>query len=206
MERYYSWEYLKSRDFIRLVTLLPGTEDKPLHVELHTYHLDRAPPFDALSYVWELGAGLDDFVICGGYETIVSSFICHILRFLRHARPLRPLWIHTISIDQRKTSEYGVSPGSLSHIYQAAVRTLCCVLHENIQPLRDLISHTRKLRLYQRAGSYISQGRDIFSSNLKIAESDLQDFQDSLNQDQYLFDKNKVEKFLQQPYFNRSVS
>lgn len=71
--RPYVYQPLESQDQFRLVKLLPGTEDEPLHVELHTYHLDKAPSFDVLSYLMVLRLHEPKSgVLCGEHEFLVN--------------------------------------------------------------------------------------------------------------------------------------
>jgi hypothetical protein len=198
----YVYQPFESPDLFRLVKLLPGTEDEPLHIELRTYHLDNAPAFDTLSHVWGR-KGVNHHVICGGCELAVMPNLYHTLRSLRHARASRLLWIDAISINQQDENERKSTIQVVRQIYQLASRTLCCITHGNIRSLKDFINYTQSLSHYQRAVTHLSQAKDIFRSASKITYQDLQDFEDSVAQKQIGFDKSGVDELLQHPYFCR---
>lgn len=200
MGRPYIYQPFESPGLFRLVKLLPGTEE-PLHVELHTYHLDKAPPFEVLSFA--MGSSTPKSgVICGEYEFQVVPNLYHTLRSLRDARASRLLWIADLSVNQ-SNSEDETHLIRISQIRQTATRTLFCVTHDNIQSLKDFITYTQQLDQYRRAESHLSQAKDIFRSTSKITYQDLQEFEESVAQTQHGFDTSGVDELLQQPIFDR---
>jgi hypothetical protein len=199
MGRPYIYQPLESPDQFRLVELLPGTEDEPLHVELHTYHLNEAPPFDSLSYRQE-SDGPRDIVICGEYEFLVKPDLYHIIQSLRCGRASRWLWIKDISVNMSDFLEGFNSNESIVH--RAAVRNLVCITHTNIQFLKDFIKDTQQLDLYRRAESHLSHAKSIFRSTLKITHQDLQKFE-SVAQTQRSFDTSGVDELLKRKIFDR---
>jgi hypothetical protein len=200
MGRPYIHQPFESPGLFRLVKLLPGTEDEPLHVELHTYHLDKAPPFDALSYIrGPVNPRIK--VICGEYDFRVVPNLYHILQSLRCTRASRLLYIAAISVNRQDTLERDDFIDMLGPIHRAAVRTLVCITHENIQSLKDFIKYTQQLNQYRRAESHFCQARDIFRSTSKITYQDLQEFEESVAQMQHGFDTSGVDELLKQPFF-----
>ena len=198
----YVYQPLVSPDQVRLVKLLPGTEDEPLQLELHTYLLAEAPPFDALTYN-RRSRKPDCNVICDGCELPVVPETYHILRSLRCARASRLLWTDHISMNQNDWNERTSYIQMLGQINHTAVRTLVCVPHDNIQSLKDFVKYTQQLDQYRRAEMHFSQAKDIFRSASRITYQDLQEFEESVPQTKHGFDTSGVKELLENPLFSR---
>jgi hypothetical protein len=200
----YVYQHFESPGLFRLVELLSGTENEPLHIELHTYHLDKAPPFDALfvafSYI-PYSSEPDSRVICGGYEFRVRTNLYDILQSLRCARGSRLLWIDAISINQQDHDER--YPSTDMMVYRAAVRTLVCITDVNIQSLKDFVKYTQQQKQYRKAELHLSQATDIFRSTSKITHQDLGEYEESVAQTQHSFDTSGVDELLKRKIFTR---
>lgn len=196
----YVYQPLESPDQFRLVKLLPGIEDEPLHVELHTYHLDKAPSFDALSLFPEF-YGLKDSVNYGEYKILVGPKLYHILGSLRCTQASRLLWIGSISVNLGDGGERSGLEQMMGQFYRAAVRTLVCITHDNIQSLKNFMKYTQRLNHYRRAESHLSDGKDVFRSTSKITYQDLQEFEESVIRAQHGLDTSGVDELLKQPSF-----
>ena len=200
MGRPYVYQPLESPDHFRFVELLPGTKDEPIRIELHAYHLDEAPPFDALSYMGQPPEP-DINVICGEYEHSVGPNLYHILRSLRCAEVSRLLWESTISIYPQNRLEIVHLNRTTGRMHQAAVRTLVCLAHDNIQSLKDFIKYTQRLNQYRIAESHLSQAKDVFRSKSKITYQDLQEFEESVIRTQHGLATSGADELLKQPFF-----
>lgn len=106
---------------IRVLTLQPSRHvESDITCDLNELRLDEyTSTFEALSYVW--GVRKDGFqVVCQGKLLSVTETCLQALRYLRHKRKPRQLWVDAICIDQTSKTERGHQVGLMGEIYDVA--------------------------------------------------------------------------------------
>src|SRR5216117_2955638 len=78
----FLYEALPNSEAIRLLELLPGTEDEPLICHFHVYPIAIAPMYEAISYVWGDPQNTAH-VIANGRTVTVTSNLGDALRRIR---------------------------------------------------------------------------------------------------------------------------
>ncbi|KAF9739538.1 heterokaryon incompatibility protein [Paraphaeosphaeria minitans] len=94
-----------SLDEIRLLRLLPGSDEDRLRCTLSIVSLDDRPHYEALSYVW--GDDLEDTfpISLGGHTVQIRRNLHSALRGIRYLDCERILWIDALCIDQENVEE-----------------------------------------------------------------------------------------------------
>jgi hypothetical protein len=100
----------KEYQHIRLLTLLPGSCPKPIHITLNTAELstEHVPKFEALSYTWGSTRDPADILIVDKGEYFVLSITQNLyvaLKDLRYQSEPRVLWVDSICINQEDIAE-----------------------------------------------------------------------------------------------------
>ncbi|KAH9217518.1 heterokaryon incompatibility protein-domain-containing protein, partial [Leptodontidium sp. 2 PMI_412] len=111
---------------IRLVILLPGPFDAPVHALLQTTSFtgDSVPQYEALSYTW--GSADDPKTIRVGNAPFdrtvleVTSNLAKALPYLRHASVRRTLWIDAICVNQQDLQERSSQVKRMPDLYSKA--------------------------------------------------------------------------------------
>lgn len=102
---------------IRLLHLLPGTQDDTIRCAVRVVSLDEAPAYEALSYVW--GERVGEVEIQVGDQIISITRNLHAgLRRLRHPSQERALWIDQLCINQENMKEKAAQVALMRDIYQ----------------------------------------------------------------------------------------
>lgn len=105
---------------IRVAHLYPAkTKQAPLRCSLEEVILPNSPPFEALSYVWG-DATITHLIEVDGQSFRVSQNLHDALRYLRHPRRARTLWIDAICINQDDVAEKSIQIPLMAHIYDTA--------------------------------------------------------------------------------------
>ncbi|KAI1325984.1 heterokaryon incompatibility protein-domain-containing protein [Xylariaceae sp. FL0255] len=123
----HGYRYSSSLDcsHIRLLHVLPGSDESPLECRLDVYNLDggNAIAAEALSYVW--GKPIFDKIInVDGMTFSVTSHLHDILTSLRQCDTPRVLWIDAICINQSNKGEKVKQVRLMRDIYSRAQRTI----------------------------------------------------------------------------------
>ena len=115
---------LPSSDFIRLVRIDPGDDQRDLiRLSICQTRLQNAPKFEALSYEW--GTHMcDKPVLCDGQELQVKTNLGAALKHLRLADESRWMWIDAICINQGNIPERSQQVSMMCDIYARASRVL----------------------------------------------------------------------------------
>lgn len=108
---------------IRILQLLPGSEDDPIRGTLHTILLTETSDYEALSYNW------GDPQVCraievDGMEKDVTENLFNALRRLRLTKKERCLWVDAICINQDDDTEKSHQVNLMSKIYSWTARAL----------------------------------------------------------------------------------
>lgn len=122
---------LETQD-IRLLTIL-SAEGEDVVCRLDTYPCWLAPDYDALSYCW----GEDEettSIVCNESKLEIRKNLCNTLQYLLkdRPRPIRPLWIDAICLNQSDDDEKAAQVPRMGELYKAATRTLVW-LGENVE-------------------------------------------------------------------------
>jgi hypothetical protein len=84
--------------------------------------IDRAPPYEALSYAW--GEEVCQVRLLDGTLTSMTTNLYHALRYLQRRHASRLLWIDAICIDQSNITEHSHQAQLMRQIYSTAWRTV----------------------------------------------------------------------------------
>lgn len=119
---------------IRLLTLLPGTFDSRILVELYELPFPAPPAntnieYEALSYVWgtmdnakQIYVEDQDAGCC--YVLRVTPNLEIALRYLRYEDKPRVLWVDAVCVDQNNLVDRSYHVGRMAHIYPLATRVI----------------------------------------------------------------------------------
>ena len=108
---------------IRLLFLLHnecGAED--IDFSLVRTTIDRAPPYEALSYAW--GDDECQITLRNGAVATLTSNLYHALRHLQRPHASRLLWVDAVCINQRNDAERSQQAQFMNQIYAMAWRVL----------------------------------------------------------------------------------
>jgi len=123
------------KNTVRLLELLqPETTNSELiRCKLHTYSLDEAPEYEAISYTWGV-VNTQDFpvIVVTGTETQdntleaveITRHLYAALRRLRHPTQPRFLWADQICINQADKEEKSTQVRQMGDIYKKSKRTV----------------------------------------------------------------------------------
>lgn len=104
---------------IRLLKLLPGSRDVPIHCEIENVALAECPFYEALSYVWG-DSNKRTSIVLQGHNFEITSNLFDALCQLRLPTKTRTLWIDAICIDQTSTLEKNHQIRLMWSIYEHA--------------------------------------------------------------------------------------
>lgn len=109
---------------IRLLQLLPGDPNSPIHCNLSVSTIGKSlGAFEALSYVWGTPGATGD-VVLGGRSVVVTWNLQCALRCLRSKTSARLLWVDALGIDQTSTEEKNTQVPRMWAVYTFARRVL----------------------------------------------------------------------------------
>ena len=121
------------RSEIRLLKVLPGTGEI-IKCRLRSVRLANTGNYEGLSYHWS-GDEVENCVFVNDVHVIVRRNLYDALRFLRHTKKPRVLWVDAICIDQECNEAHGEKSHQLqlmSRIYRQAQRTVAYVGREAV--------------------------------------------------------------------------
>lgn len=128
----YSYEPLFHPRNIRLLELSPGQHDHPLDGNLFIVHIDVAPPFEAISYVW--GQPDDQTGLKLGNALVrMPNNLGIALRQCRFKDKPRLVWADSVCIDQSSKEEQSQQVSLMGIIYQTATQVLVSLGEEDDQ-------------------------------------------------------------------------
>lgn len=111
---------LEGPDHIRILQLLPGSNDDPLEIALSDVLIDDTEDtYEALSYVWG-DPDQTEAIVCQGKHIFVTKNLCDALRQLRHAFKARFLWADAICINQADDFEKSDQIKQMGRVYTGA--------------------------------------------------------------------------------------
>jgi hypothetical protein len=119
----FTYDNISKEGVFRYLALRSGREEDLLACRLHTVHIQDAPQYEAISYVWGSN-NLDHPIVCNDTELHITRNLSMVLRRLRHPHVPRVLWADSICINQADREEKGHQVAMMSEIYRSAA----CVL------------------------------------------------------------------------------
>ncbi|KAL2073059.1 hypothetical protein VTL71DRAFT_10383 [Oculimacula yallundae] len=163
---------------IRVLELLPGSMDDPIHCLLSIEHIWDDPRYKALSYVW--GTATDTRSIqLNEVAFNITNNLEVALRHLRDEIEPQRLWIDALCINQNDPIEKQAQVQLMSEIYPAADRVLCWLgpeaddsdyVFQEIQQVADSNSDEGDSDFNPRKESWHDIG-DRFAQGLFMLES-----------------------------------
>ena len=119
----YQYDTLPAGQFIRMLTLYPGTLDDPLEGKLELFDINSCETYESLSYVWGEQERRHE-IICTGQRLLLTTSIHDALRRLRKLDRPRRLWADQICINQADKAERSQQVQFMNHIYNSAKHVL----------------------------------------------------------------------------------
>lgn len=115
---------LQGKTKVRLVEVLPSTEDDPvIYARIMEIDIRSPPPYEAVSYHGPESSPTHT-VLLNGLQFRVSKDLHQAVRRLRLPKEPRALWIKAICVDQQHDFDMNDRAGQIREIYGRAVRTL----------------------------------------------------------------------------------
>ncbi|RMJ17342.1 hypothetical protein CDV36_003019 [Fusarium kuroshium] len=119
----------------RVLTLLPGSPDTPLHCSLSNSNLTTRPVYDALSYVWGKPSNPNDSInvlVLDGHHIPATANLVSALRHLRPPAGADPmtLWVDAVCINQADLNERSQQVSMMRDIYASAERVVIWIGEE----------------------------------------------------------------------------
>lgn len=169
-----TYEYRKLQDDgeVRVMLLLPAKSmGEPLRCTLVHQQLDRTS-FEALSYVWG-STEVSQALCCDGKHLHITRNLDTALRYLRHKRHARRLWVDAVCINQIDMVEKSVQIRLMTSIYSKAER--CVIwLGESDKDLKRTIRAVKALHLLastDRIGLQPSKRLELYVYMVKTVSS-----------------------------------
>lgn len=119
----YVYKPIEKPDGLRMLEILPGTDDSEIHINLSHQPLGSLDKCEALSYEWGSNDRRHD-IICDGRVIKGTSNLITVLHHLRHRAVATPLakmkflWIDAICIDQDDGKDKDKQLPLMSNIYR----------------------------------------------------------------------------------------
>ena len=116
----YQYSPLPGKDYIRILTLLPGDKNTVPRCHISAVPFDRVEDtYEALSYCWGDPNDKVD-VICNGRRLAVTANLYDALQAVRDAQRPRVLWADAMCINQTDNVEKSHQVRSMDRIYKNA--------------------------------------------------------------------------------------
>lgn len=112
---------------IRVLTLLPGSDEDDLSIAISLLDLDSqdsSNPYEALSYVWGSPAETFPLIVNTDSKLTISRGLHDALVHLRNTAAPRILWIDAICINQQDLAERAQQVQLMGAIYRSAARVV----------------------------------------------------------------------------------
>lgn len=119
----YAYKPLPEGQWFRLIHLMPGKFDDPIHIKLVKMHIEEALSYETISYCW--GDSRQRVQIyCGDQAILVTVNLSQALRRFRLKNDVRFIWTDAICIDQNSKLERGRQVAFMGRIYTSGSCTL----------------------------------------------------------------------------------
>ena len=134
----------------RLLELQPGSVDDPLVANLSTYETEKAPPYEAVSYVWGTLKSTQS-LLCNQHRMVMTVNLEAALRRIRLTDKSRLIWVDAICINQGNDRERSHHVYFMKEVYLNAAQVLICMGEDsdggaaNVAALID--EHVQRMRM-----------------------------------------------------------
>ncbi|KAI1330291.1 heterokaryon incompatibility protein-domain-containing protein [Xylariaceae sp. FL0255] len=119
----YQYPALFADDDTRLVRLLPGRRQDPVHIELKSVSSTSTQEYMAISYAW--GNNIwDGSVLCQGKIIRIPWSLCLALKYIRNDSHPVDLWVDAISINQKDEKEKSLQVRRMWSIFKNATKVM----------------------------------------------------------------------------------
>ena len=136
--------------WIRLMRLLPGSLEEPIHIEFFAINLEGAPQYEAISYCWGDGNHCTA-VRCSDSQLKITVSLFGALRRFRDDSLPRILWADAVCIDQSDVAEKSRQVNLMGEVYGRASRVLIWLgedtdgdAGEALQFIKDINRHLER--------------------------------------------------------------
>ncbi|KAF2273044.1 uncharacterized protein EI97DRAFT_436470 [Westerdykella ornata] len=140
---------------LRILELLPGSFDDPLHCRLRVAAIETDPVYDALSYMWGDPSPTGKIILDGEAFPVTGS-LENALRHVRLRDSVRCLWADAVCINQGDVKERGNQVHLMKDIYSRS-KTVRVWIDVDLPPENASI---RKLFTLQLQGAVDQLGDD----------------------------------------------
>src|SRR4051812_20299048 len=129
----FAYTKLSTPHGIRLIRVKSGTESDPIDCDVFESDIDDAPPYEALSYTWQIDQSWTNDedpeppprpVKCNGQLLEVSRNLYHALAEFRRRQKLTPIWVDRICINQDDPDEKDQQISMMDKIYTSAQKVI----------------------------------------------------------------------------------
>jgi len=122
----FDYESLQYDNSLRLIQLAPGKGDEQVRCTMLVTELDKAPRYDAISYVWGDATRVARIHINGKESEVTVSLRDALLQVRRETKPIY-LWADSVCINQDNTKERGHQVRLMANIYKGARHVWVCL-------------------------------------------------------------------------------
>jgi Heterokaryon incompatibility protein (HET) len=113
-----------SRNYIRVLDLMPGSFNDAFQCSLRTVLLDDRPTYQALSYTWGEAVTTATLFINERDSMRITRNLDEALRHVRSESEMKTLWIDAVCIDQRNDVEKADQVRKMLEVYRSAEQVL----------------------------------------------------------------------------------
>jgi hypothetical protein len=141
---------------IRILELLPGSFEDPLHCRLRVAAIESDPAYDALSYMWGNPLSPKGRIFLDDELFPVTESLENALRHVRLRDSVRYLWADAVCINQRDIKERGNQVHLMKEIYSRS-KTVRAWIDIDLSPENPVV---RKLLTLDLEGTIDQLGED----------------------------------------------
>jgi hypothetical protein len=123
MKTIYKKCRLGKRGDIRLMEIQPGMRNDLVRCRLKCVQLEKSPPYECLSYMWEALPG-EITIFCENERVQITSNLHAALVALRHISNPRVVWVDALCINQGNNVEKSKQIPLMTRIYSKAQRVI----------------------------------------------------------------------------------
>lgn len=141
----YTYKRLQGNDKIRLLRIVTvPKQDKGLakanglNLDIETYALDAAPPYECVSYAWVTNERDLHVELFDGTSVSITASLLTALPYLMSACETNHLWIDQLCINQDDLNERSAQVSIMGQIYRGARRLLVWLCQESEDTARFL--------------------------------------------------------------------
>lgn len=131
---------------IRLLVLLPGTDEDAVYFRLEHACLKDRPKFETISYAWG-DPNIRNTIECKGRTIQVTTNLHSALRHLRYENEERVIWADAVCINQQDLGERSIQVALMGEIYSISHQVIVW-LGEETEATRDSIEQFNNMHAF----------------------------------------------------------